>query len=43
MTQPNCEITTKKLDLPPKNTIIAKDFSVLEENKEHSEKAKLIL
>lgn len=40
---PNCEITSKKLDLPPKNTMIPKNFDILAENKEKSEKPTLIL
>ena len=39
---PKCEITSKKLDLPPKNTMIPKNFEVLAENKEKSEKPTLI-
>jgi secreted Zn-dependent insulinase-like peptidase len=29
MQSPNCEIKEKKLDYPPKNNLIAKDFSLL--------------
>jgi secreted Zn-dependent insulinase-like peptidase len=37
MASPNCEITSKKLDLPPKNTMIPKNFDVLAEDKAKSE------
>jgi len=40
--KPNCVITSKKLDLPPPNTMIPKNFDVLAENKALSEKATLI-
>ena len=43
MAEPKCEITQKKLDLPPKNTIIPKNFTVLDENTALSEKARRIL
>jgi hypothetical protein len=31
MKNPKCEITSKKLDLPPKNLMIAKNFDLLPE------------
>jgi secreted Zn-dependent insulinase-like peptidase len=39
---PRCPIASKKLDLPPKNNMIPKNFDILEEDKESSEKAKLV-
>ena len=35
---PNVEIRNKKLDLPPKNNLIAKNFSILPKDKENSKK-----
>lgn len=32
MSAPNCEITNKKLDLPPVNNLIAKNYDVLPKN-----------
>jgi hypothetical protein len=43
MNEPNCEINQKKLDLPPPNTIIPKDFTVLDENEALSKKAQRIM
>jgi len=42
MKNPRCEITSKKFDLPPQNNMIPKNFDILAENKELSEKPKLI-
>jgi insulysin len=42
MNNPRCEITSKKLDLPPQNNMIPKNFDILAENKELSEKPTLI-
>ena len=35
---PNCEIKSKKLDLPPANNLIPKNFNVLDKNKAYSDK-----
>ena len=37
MANPKCEIKNKKLDLPPKNTMIPKNFDILPEDKSKSE------
>ena len=43
MNHPNCLITHKKLDLPPPNTLIPKNFDILPPNPEDSTEPKLIL
>ena len=35
---PTCEIKSKKLDLPPANNLIPKNFDVLDKNKDYSDK-----
>jgi secreted Zn-dependent insulinase-like peptidase len=42
MTNPNCEITDKKLDLPPQNTLIPKNFEILPKDESKSEKPILL-
>jgi secreted Zn-dependent insulinase-like peptidase len=42
MTHPKCPITHKKLDLPPPNNLIPKNFDVLPENVEQSQQPRLI-
>ena len=39
---PNVEIKDKKLDLPPRNNLIAKSFAMLPKNKDYSKKTKLL-
>lgn len=40
--KPASEIKSKKLDLPPANTLIPKNFTVLEKDEEHSKKPMLL-
>lgn len=40
---PNCPVIACKLDLPPQNTLIPKNFDILEKNKEFSVTPQLIL
>jgi secreted Zn-dependent insulinase-like peptidase len=42
MREPNCEITDKKLDLPPPNTLIAKNFDILPKDAAKAQKPKEI-
>jgi len=42
MTEPACNTTTKKIDLPPANTLIPKNFDILPKNEELSKKAHLL-
>lgn len=42
MTNPNCEIKSKKLGLPPANNLIPKNFDILPKNEECSKKPILL-
>jgi secreted Zn-dependent insulinase-like peptidase len=42
MAEPNPEITAKLLDLPPENTLIPRDFDILEPNELYSSSPHLI-
>lgn len=42
MNNPNCEIKSKKLDLPPKNNLIPKNFDILPANETYSQKPVLL-
>merc|ERR1711976_1159495 len=42
MKNPNCEIKTKKLDLPPKNNLIPKNFGILAPNESYSKQPVLL-
>lgn len=43
MNLPNCPISHKKIDLPPPNTLIPKNFDILPNNPEDSTEPKLVL
>ena len=42
MKNPQCPIGSKKLDLPPPNNLIPKNFEILAKNADQSEKPKLV-
>jgi len=42
MSSPNCEIKDKKLDLPPKNNLIPKNFDILPKSENYSQVPQLL-
>lgn len=42
MNAPNCEVTNKKLDLPPVNNLIAKNYDVLPKQDPPAKEPKII-